>query len=223
MRPSGTLTEKVRRIQDASLEVWAGMIVGFDNDTDAVFDNQRRFIEGSRISVTMVGMLSAIPKTPLHARLAKAGRLDPLDNPSYGTNVLPLQMSREALSRGYIRLMAELYEPNAFFDRVDELWLTGPLVAEPGWRRFATAHRWARLAKHVRGWLEAGALTARMMLQIGDGGLRSVYFRRFLAALRQRPDGVLLRFYAMRCTMHFHIHRLAMQLRSEDKPLINTY
>jgi radical SAM superfamily enzyme YgiQ (UPF0313 family) len=223
MRRSGTLTDKVRRIQDAGLEVWAGMIVGFDSDTDAVFDNQRRFIEGSRISVVMVGMLSAIPKTPLHARLAKEGRLDPLDNPSYGTNVLPLQMSRETLSRGYIRLMSDLYEPSAFFERVDELWLSGPVVAEPGWRRFAAAHRWARLTKQARSWLETGALTARMMLQIPDRGLRGFYLRRVVSALRQRPDGVLLRLYAIRCAMHFHLYLLTRQLQAKDRPLINTY
>jgi radical SAM superfamily enzyme YgiQ (UPF0313 family) len=66
MRRSGTLIDKVRRIQDAGLEVWAGMIVGFDNDNGDVFDSQRRFIENSRISLVMVGMLSAIPKTPLY-------------------------------------------------------------------------------------------------------------------------------------------------------------
>jgi len=223
MRPSGTLADKVRRIQDAGLEVWAGMIVGFDNDTEAVFDSQRRFVEGARISVAMVGMLSAIPKTPLHARLAAAGRLDPDENPRYGTNVLPLQMSREALSRGYARLMAELYEPGSFFDRVDALWLDGPLMAEPGWRRFAATRAWVRLRKQARSFIEAGVVTARMMLQMRDRRLRRFYLGRVIGALRRRPDGVLLRLYAIRCAMHFHLHALTRQLRTDDGRLINTY
>lgn len=223
MRRSGTLIEKVRRIQDAGLEVWAGMIVGFDNDTGAVFEKQRRFIEASRISVAMVGMLSAIPKTPLYTRLAKEGRLDPSDNPTYGTNVRPLRMSSETLRRGYIQLMADLYEPNPFFDRLDELWLNGPLVTEPGWRSFAEDHLWARIRKHTRSWLETTALTVRMMLQIGDHGLRRIYFDRIIAAMRRRPDGVLLRLYTIRCAMHFHFYQLAARLQSDDKPIINTY
>jgi radical SAM superfamily enzyme YgiQ (UPF0313 family) len=223
MRPSGTLTDKVRRIQDAGLEVWAGMIVGFDNDTEAVFDSQRRFVESARISIAMVGMLSAIPKTPLHARLAAAGRLDPDENPRHGTNVLPLQMSREALCRGYARLMAELYEPGGFFDRVDALWLDGPLVAEPGWRRFAATRAWVRLRKQARSFIEAGVVTARMMLQMRDRRLRRFYLGRVIGALRRRPDGVLLRLYAIRCAMHFHLHVLTRQLRTEDGRLINTY
>lgn len=223
IRPSGTLTEKVCRIHNAGLEVWAGMIVGFDSDTDAVFDSQRRFIESARIGMAMAGMLAAIPKTPLYTRLAKEGRLDPLDNPSFGTNVLPLQMSRETLSRGYVGLMRDLYEPKAFFDRVDELWLNGPLVAEPGWRRFAATHPWARVRKHARSWLEACILMARMMLMMRDRSLRKIYLQRVLGVLRRRPDGVLLRLYAIRCVTHFHLHQLTRQLRAHDGSLLNTY
>jgi hypothetical protein len=62
-----------------------------------------------------------------------------------------------------------------------------------------------------------------MMLQIPDRSLRGLYFRRFLSALRQRPDGVLLRLYAIRCAMHFHLHQLTQQLQAKDRPLINTY
>lgn len=223
MRPTGTLVDKVRRIQDAGLEVWAGMIVGFDNDTADVFESHRRFVEAARISVVMVGMLSAIPKTPLHARLAKEGRLDPSDSPAEGTNVLPLQMSRENLRRGYARLMADLYEPEPFFDRVDELWLRGPLLAEPGWRRFAAARHWVRLRKQARSWIEAGAVAARLLWQTHDRGLRKIYRGRLLGALRSRPDGVLLRLYVIRVAMHFHFHQLTLRLQGQDARLINTY
>ncbi|HUI95943.1 MAG TPA: radical SAM protein [Xanthobacteraceae bacterium] len=223
MRRSGTLTEKVRRIQDTGMEVWAGMIVGFDSDTDAVFESQRRFIAGSRISLVMVGMLSAIPGTPLHARLTREGRLDASDSPDHGTNVLPLQMNREALSRGYVLLMTDLYEPTAFFDRVDELWIGGPLITEPGWRRFAASRPWLRLRKQARSWLEAVVVTARVILQLNDNSLRKLYLGRVIGALRRRPDGVLLRLYAIRCAMHFHLHALTRQLRTQDGRLINTY
>ena len=60
----------------------------------------------------MVGMLSAIPKTPLHARLATEGRLDEEHEAEFGTNVIPARMSREELRDGYVQLLRELYEPN---------------------------------------------------------------------------------------------------------------
>ena len=36
------MLEKVHRIQDAGMEVWCGMILGFDNDDETIFDAQRR-------------------------------------------------------------------------------------------------------------------------------------------------------------------------------------
>jgi hypothetical protein len=94
--------------------VWAGFIVGFDHDSEDVFENQRDFVEAAQLSLVMVGMLSAIPRTPLYARLEKEGRLDLTDPPPHGTNVVPLKMNQERLSRGYARLMADLYEPEGF-------------------------------------------------------------------------------------------------------------
>ena len=58
------------------MEVWCGMIMGFDSDDEGIFDRQVDFIQHARISFSMCGMLSAIPKTPLHERLAAEGRLD---------------------------------------------------------------------------------------------------------------------------------------------------
>ena len=89
VRTGGTLLEKVHRIQEAGMEVWCGMIMGFDSDDDGIFDRQVEFVQQARISFSMSGMLSAIPKTPLHERLAAEGRLDLADVSEYGTNVVP--------------------------------------------------------------------------------------------------------------------------------------
>ena len=100
VRKGGTLLEKVHRIQEAGMEVWCGMIMGFDSDDEGIFDRQVDFIQHARISFSMSGMLSAIPKTPLHDRLAAEGRLDRSDVSEFGTNVVPLQMSRGRPARG---------------------------------------------------------------------------------------------------------------------------
>src|SRR5262249_34324416 len=92
VRPGGTLLEKIPRIQDAGQEVWCGMILGFDHDDESIFDAQLRFIAESRVPTVMMGMLTAIPKTPLYDRLAAEGRLDPSDEPEFGTNVIPLRL-----------------------------------------------------------------------------------------------------------------------------------
>jgi radical SAM superfamily enzyme YgiQ (UPF0313 family) len=123
LRAGGTLLEKIHRIQASDLEVMCGMIVGFDNDGPDVFESQRRFIMESRIISALIGMLYAVPRTPLHDRLRVEGRLDPLDDPEFGTNVIPLQLGREELRDGYLTVMRRLYEADAYFTRFEQLYI----------------------------------------------------------------------------------------------------
>src|SRR5206468_4110162 len=53
----GDLVENVRKIQSYGIQVQAGMIVGFDNDDESIFEEQLRFIQDARIPVSMTGML----------------------------------------------------------------------------------------------------------------------------------------------------------------------
>ena len=49
----------VKKIQSFGIEVRGGFIVGFDNDTPSVFDQQIEMIQNSRIVTAMVGLLNA--------------------------------------------------------------------------------------------------------------------------------------------------------------------
>ena len=53
----------------------AGFIIGFDNDTLETFEQQYQFITDAGIQSAMIGLLTALPKTPLYERLQKEGRL----------------------------------------------------------------------------------------------------------------------------------------------------
>jgi len=55
-----------------------------------------------------VSMLSAIPRTPLYQRLAAEGRIDAEHRRRFGTNVIPRNMSRQALRDGYVDLLRAL-------------------------------------------------------------------------------------------------------------------
>src|SRR5262249_20114710 len=140
VRAGGTILEKVHRIQDAGIEVWCGMILGFDNDDETIFDAQVEFLSKARIANSMSGMLFAIPKTPLYDRLLAEGRLDPSDEPEYGTNVIPLHMTREALRDGYVRVMNELYSPEAYFARLDALIIDARIDVGRGRSRYWRRH-----------------------------------------------------------------------------------
>ncbi len=112
----------VRRIYSHGIDVLAGFIVGFDNDTLDTFDRQYRFIQEAGIQVAMIGLLNALPRTPLHERLAREGRLiegaDASDNTKPGTNFVPKGMSYEALVAGYKQLYRRLAGDQAIAERI---------------------------------------------------------------------------------------------------------
>lgn len=223
LRSERTLVEKVHAIQAAGLDVWCGLIVGFDHDDASVFDLQLDFVEQSRISHAMTGMLAAIPKTPLHARLAAEGRLDEENEAEFGTNVIPTLMSRDELREGYLRLQREMHEPEAYFDRLDSLYLHGGFqfcLPRAAWRR---RHPWHWLRGNSVDALRAGGLFWRLMSRVDDPNLRQLYRRRVLRMLRSRPDPAVLFAYLVKCVMHYHHHTMAQQMTTQESQLVNTF
>ncbi|HEY2387299.1 MAG TPA: radical SAM protein [Candidatus Binatia bacterium] len=118
----GDILSSVRQLYTYGINVYGGFIVGFDHDTAATFESQHRFIMQSGIHAAMIGLLVAIPKTPLYTRLQREGRLradaDVTDNTKLGTNVLPKQMSYEELVSGYRSLYISLLEDRNIADRI---------------------------------------------------------------------------------------------------------
>jgi radical SAM superfamily enzyme YgiQ (UPF0313 family) len=223
VRAGGTLLEKVHRIQDAGIEVWGGFMVGFDHDDESIFDTQLRFITEARIITVMLGMVSAIPTTPLHDRLAREGRLDTADEPEYGTNVIPLNIDREGLRDGFVRLFDALNDPAHYLDRLDDLYLRARL----DFSRRANQH-WRR---HPRQWLmikgrflvEAFGLLARLSQRVPDASLRREYSRRVRRLLKVRRDPAVLWIYVAKCALHYHAHTMARQMVEGRSRVVNTY
>jgi len=123
------LVAAVHKIQSYNLFISAGMIVGFDSDDPAVFDEQYEYLQKAQIPIVMLSVLLAVPKTPLYKRLEAAGRLYKASatgaDPSRfegtgvgGTNFRPLNMTPEELREGQQRLYQRLYAPEAFAARL---------------------------------------------------------------------------------------------------------
>lgn len=222
VRSAGTIVDRVRKVQDAGLEVWCGMIVGFDHDDTRIFKAQGEFIRQTDIMHAMVGMLSAIPKTPLHARLKSEGRLDLNDEQQFGTNVIPLDMTREELRDGYIGLMEDLYDADDYFDRFENLYLTRRFdfarVRNAYWRRHPL-QKWK--SQSVDG-LRALGLFLRLMINVPDPTLRRIYRRRMATILRRRPDPNLMLIAVVKCATHYHHHTMSRQM-AERQTLVNTF
>ncbi len=114
------LLADIKRIQRAGLQVQAGFIVGFDNDTPSVFERMGEFIQKSGIVTAMVGMLQAPIGTALYKRLDREGRIRTGlsgDNSDGTTNIVP-SMGLGPLQEGHKRLLRELYSPANYYRRV---------------------------------------------------------------------------------------------------------
>jgi radical SAM superfamily enzyme YgiQ (UPF0313 family) len=102
----------VRRIYENGIDVLAGFIIGFDNDTLDTFELQYRFITDAGIQSAMIGLLTALPKTPLYERIEKAGRLIPdpglNENTRAATNIVPKNMDYDAMVAAYQDLYRRL-------------------------------------------------------------------------------------------------------------------
>lgn len=114
------LVSSVKTIQSYGMVTVGGMIIGFDSDDPQIFDDQYTFVQEAGIPIVMLGLLQAIPRTPLYERLEKTGRLRA---PAQGNNTLsftnidPVCMSYGELVNGYRALFTRLYELDAIGDR----------------------------------------------------------------------------------------------------------
>ena len=173
---AGDMLAAVRRIYAAGVDILAGFIVGFDRDTPKSFDEQRRFIERSGIMVAMVGLLTALPKTPLFERLKREGRLvkgaASGDNTRGRSNIVPKNMTAEQMSAGYRRLYAQLLSDGAIARRI----------------RNKLAHFGVLPSTKRETFTEAARIVLRLLWRgVAQGGpLRAWHFLRSLPLTRPR-------------------------------------
>ena len=172
----------------------------------------------------LIGLLHAIPKTPLYDRLLKEDRLDLADVHQFGTNVIPKQMTRQELRDGYLATMREAYEPAVYFDRLDQLFLRDGFK----FRTFETPYFRSRpllRARHTA-FFFVGFLFVFWKLMRGtpDANLRRIYRGRIFNAMRQRfTSPVIYFFYAIKCAMHFHHHKMTTDMIEQPEKFVSSY
>lgn len=120
------LVGKVHTIQSYGITVRSGIIVGFDHDDSSIFDMQYQFIQDSFIPSVAINMLKAPFGTRLWSRLSQEGRVvkithkirEKLGHPRSYTTIIPKQMTRIELMKGYRSLTEKVFSWQSFGDRV---------------------------------------------------------------------------------------------------------
>ena len=126
-----SLEESVEKITASGLRVMAGFIIGFDGEKRGAGSRIVEFVTRTGIPHAMMGMLQALPNTAMWTRLEQEGRLIQDSAAAKGvnqTNLLNFVPTRpiQDIASEYMEAFSELYEPNAYIDRVYSYFLKLP-------------------------------------------------------------------------------------------------
>jgi hypothetical protein len=128
--------EEIKMFHDHGVMVNPGLVFGFDNDDESVFERTVEFLIKNHCELAYFNVLTPLPGTPLHARYEAAGRIFDRDWSHYdGKHVtfLPTRMTPEQLQEGFYWAQHQFYSlPNI-------------------WRRLSnTSQRW--VARFAMNW-----------------------------------------------------------------------
>jgi radical SAM superfamily enzyme YgiQ (UPF0313 family) len=125
----------IERVHAYGIAVQAGIVFGFDHDTEAVFEQTLDLLEATGVQNATFNILTPYPGTPLFDRLEAEGRILTHDWSKYNgrADVVfePRQMSRETLLEGYRYANRRFYSGKSIYRRLSQSsvgwWWTLPL------------------------------------------------------------------------------------------------
>lgn len=203
----------VRHIYSYGIDILAGFIIGFDNDTTDTFDLQYRFITKSGIQGAMIGLLMAVPKTPLYERLEKEGRIIPeassSDNTKLATNLIPKGMGYDEMVSGYRELYSRLLTDKNIAERIKNKteYFTNPVTYR--------SYSFLQELKILRRFLVKG---------IAGGGLKRVmHFLLSLPYRRPRLMSMVIRDWIFGITMREYFDRYFIEQTEESEQMTPSY
>ncbi len=180
-----SIADSVHKLYEHGMFVTAGFIVGFDTETDAMADAMIACVRDTAVPAAMIGLLTALPSTQLHRRLAREGRLHsnadwdrelPGDQCTAGLNFTTKRPRQQVLA-DYRRILETVYEPRAFFKRA-----TGVGLALKRPRLREEAVQWKRIAHDLRTFVR---LCWRM--SVGHRELAGPFWRMVLTLAVRNP------------------------------------
>jgi len=113
------LLEACHKINQAGLLIYAGFILGFDDERPGAGERIEAFVEATSIPQPMLGILQAWPNTALWTRLQQENRLlegDPTGDQNTLMNFVPTRPISE-IAKEYVGGFWRMYEPRSYLRR----------------------------------------------------------------------------------------------------------
>lgn len=117
----------IKRVHDHGMTIQGGIIFGFDEDTNDIFDLTIETLKDWELDVLEVNILTPYPGTPLFERLENEGRILTRDWSRYNqVDVVfqPKNMTVEELFNGSRKVAKEFYSPINLLKNISKIVLT---------------------------------------------------------------------------------------------------
>ncbi len=113
--------DQIKTFHDHGIMVNPGMVFGFDNDDESVFETTLNFLVRNRVELAYFNVLTPLPGTALYERYTREGRIFDRDWAKYdGKHVVfhPKRMTSEQLQEGFFWINHQFYSLGSIWNRL---------------------------------------------------------------------------------------------------------
>ena len=113
--------DQIKMFQDHGIGVNTGMVFGFDNDDESVFETTLEFLLKTKVELAYFNVLTPLPGTALFERYEREGRIFERDWAKYDAKhvvFFPKRMTPEQLQEGFFWVNHEFYSWSSIWHRV---------------------------------------------------------------------------------------------------------
>jgi radical SAM superfamily enzyme YgiQ (UPF0313 family) len=104
--------EAIKIIQDNGIAFYPSIILGFDTDTKAIFDDTLEFLARTKLPTMALHVLTPYPGTRIYQRFKDQGRITSYDWSHYDHHTVvfqPKNMTSQELAEGHYHVQSEFY------------------------------------------------------------------------------------------------------------------
>jgi radical SAM superfamily enzyme YgiQ (UPF0313 family) len=122
--------EAIRIIQDHGIAFHPSIVLGFDTDTKAIFDDTLEFLARTKLPTLALHVLTPYPGTRIYRRFKDQGRIISYDWDHYDHNTVvfqPKNMTPQELAEGYCYVQSEFYSFSSVLRHLPSLLTVSPI------------------------------------------------------------------------------------------------
>jgi len=122
--------EAIKIIQDNGIAFHPSIILGFDTDTKAIFDDTLEFLAKTKLPTMALNVLTPYPGTRIYRRFTEQGRLISHDWSHYDHHTVvfqPKNMTPQELAEGHHYVQSEFYSFSSILRHIPFLFRVSPI------------------------------------------------------------------------------------------------